>query len=67
MNEIEVRLQKQTSCLTGFIGWPRLEKHLQLSGELKEGENITNLVANEYGIKYYVIKDKIELTKEDIR
>jgi len=64
VSEIEVRLQKQTSCLAGWVSWPRLEAQLKLSGELKQGESITNLVANEYGIKYYVIKGKIELQKE---
>lgn len=62
--EIKVRLQEQTSCLSGFISWARLETHLKLSGELKWGEVITNLVASESGIEYYIIKDEIELQKE---
>ncbi len=63
-NLIEVRLKEKTSHLVGYIGWARLADHLKLSGELKPGEIISNLVADEDGVKYYIIKDEIELQKE---
>lgn len=62
MSNIEVRLQEKTSCVTGYISWVRLDRHLQLSGELREGESIANLVADDGGIKYYVNKLQNEET-----
>lgn len=52
--KIEVRLQKEKSSIASWISWARLERLLLQSGNLKEGESITNLVADEDGIKYYI-------------
>ena len=53
-----VQLKEKKSCVTSFIGWERLEKHLHKSGELKESEFITHLEVTEHGIQYYVDKEK---------
>lgn len=56
MPELEVSLKDEKSCVSSFIGWERLQEHLHKSGELKEGEYMTHLKADENGIHYYVGK-----------
>lgn len=56
--KIEISFVNDKSTVCGSISWERLAEQLKKSGELREGETITRIQADDDGIRYFVRSDK---------